>query len=79
MFDALHEGKWLRPIELLKRNPRLVDIVLPFGDLFLLRRLREWAAHERYAALQQRDVPQGVNEWTALAYQLTPSGWERVA
>jgi hypothetical protein len=74
LFDALAEDKWLRPVDLLKRNPRVVDLVFPFGDLFLLRRLREWAAHRRNTSLHQRDVPQGVNEWTALAYLLTPHG-----
>jgi hypothetical protein len=74
LLDALQEDEWLRPVDLLKRNPRLLDLVLPFGDLFLLRRLREWAAHGRDPALRVRHEPQGPSEWTAVAYQLTPYG-----
>jgi hypothetical protein len=42
LFDALRQDVWLRPVDLLKRIPRLVDYFDYYGDLLLPRRLWEW-------------------------------------
>jgi hypothetical protein len=73
LLDTLRTDRWLRPIDLLVRNERLIDFFLRFvGDLLFSQRLREWV---QTPAVLMRDE-NGVNDVTAESFQLTSVGEE---
>src|SRR5262249_36887767 len=51
------------------------NLFFAFGDWYLTRRLRDWAAHSEVSpALLVRPEPEGFFDHTACSYQLTPLG-----
>ncbi len=75
VFDELRVNKWLRPVDLLRGDARMFDFFSYFGDLFLPRRLRDWARHApRQPAVLMREEANAVNEYTAYSFRLTAFG-----
>jgi hypothetical protein len=75
LLDALEVGAWLRPVDVMRKDFRIIEYFLPFGELFFLQRLQEWAGHSpAEPALLARREPRGPNDFTNVAYRLTHSG-----
>lgn len=76
LFEALREDRWLRPVDLIRRLPwQHLQEWLSYGDMFLLRRLREWARHNQpKPALLVKEEPNGTSAYNAVSYRLTWHG-----
>jgi hypothetical protein len=77
LLGTLATREWLRPVDLLRRNMRLVEEFFLFGDSLVLQRLRAWAKHGRNPAIEKRREERATNDWTAVSFRLTPGG-ERI-
>jgi hypothetical protein len=75
LLDALEAGEWLRPVDVMRKDFRTLELFLPFSDLLFTHRLREWARHwPSEPALLAKAEPLGPSEFTDVAYRLTPRG-----
>jgi hypothetical protein len=74
LLDTLEISESLRPIDFLRKNHRLMDVIVTFGDLLIIQRLRAWAKHGMQPALLKRREKKAVNEFTAVSFQLTDHG-----
>jgi hypothetical protein len=74
LFDTLRTDAWKRPVDLLRHDT--IDLLFCcYGDRWLPRRLAEWSQLSRpHPALLTRAEAQGVNDFTANSYRLTPHG-----
>src|SRR5262249_42122773 len=71
ILDSLRTDAWQRPADLVRSNWQLIDLFNCFGDLFFIRRLRDWAGT---GAVLLKEEPTGVCEFTASSFQLTAAG-----
>jgi hypothetical protein len=75
LFDALEEGQWVRPLDIIKKSENVIHLILPYGDYFMFHRLQGWVAHnKRFPAILVTDQRKAANRYSATAYRLTPHG-----
>ena len=75
ILDTLETDRWLRPVDLVKKDFDLFDLCCFSGDWFLNRRLWEWATHKkRTPVLLSREEPGAGSDFMAMSYQLTARG-----
>jgi hypothetical protein len=76
LFSTLRNREWLRPIDLLKRNRRLIEDLMFLGDVPLVQRLRAWAKNGQNPVFEMREE-RGDSQFTAVSFRLTDIG-ERI-
>ena len=74
-FNQIQTDAWVRPIDMLRNIRSLGEFLCLVGDTFLPDRLRALAGHcPENPLLLSRQIKEGVNHLTRVAYQLTPHG-----
>ena len=74
-FNQMQTDAWVRPIDMLGNIRAIGEFLCLVGDTFLPDRLVGLAGHcPGNPVLLSRQIKEGVNHLTRVAYQLTPHG-----
>jgi hypothetical protein len=78
LLEGFSTTSWQRPIDAFKaKRSRWLQLMMSFGDLSLLDRLRNWGSWcPKRPLLLVRPRRGGVSPFTRREYRLTPRGWE---